>query len=173
MFHSDVEKVLGQQSKIKLGGVFEVECKDADGNVKWKEVTSNLIVNAGLNHILDVIFHGETAVDPWYVGCLATGATVAAGDTMASHAGWTEATPYADNRKEYDEAAASSQSITNSANKASFAINNTATISGAFINSLATGTGGVLMCGATFAEKSVASNDTLEVTYTLSAADAG
>jgi len=158
----------------RIGGTFEVVCFDKDGNEKWREVAHNLVTNVGLNHLLDVLLHGETQVSPWYVG-LKNAGTVAAGDTLASHAGWTENSNYTGNRQEYVEAAASSQSVTNSANKASFSIDtDSQTIAGAFLASAASGTTGTLLCAADFSSsKSCDNGDTLEVTYTISAADDG
>jgi hypothetical protein len=105
-----------------------------------------------------------------------TGAT-AAGDTLASHVGWTELTPFTGaSRVTYVEASASGQSITNSANKASFSITTAATVAGAMLASVITGSGGsgILLCAADFASaKAVENGDTLEVTYTITAADAG
>lgn len=168
-----VESALQQAAAVKVGGIFEVDCYDQDGNKKWSDVAKNLVVNAGLNHILDVIFHGTAAVATWYVGLKLTG-NPAAADTLASHAGWTEATGYTGDRKAYVEAAASGQSITNSANKASFAIGSSATIAGAFVCSVSAGTSGTLMCAANFTNpRAVENGDTLEVTYTISAADDG
>ena len=162
------------ESGFKVGGVFEVECFGPDGKLKWKDTAKNLITNEGLDHILDVVLHGETAVSPWYIGLKNTG-TPAAGDTLASHGTWTENTNYTGDRQEYVEAAASSQSVTNSASKASFSISvDSQTISGAFLAGAATGTSDTLLCVADFTggDKSADNGDTLEVTYTISAADA-
>ena len=158
---------------LRVGGIFEADCYDKDGNLKWSDVAKNIVVNAGLNHILDVQFHGTTQVDPWYVGLKLTG-TAASVDTLATHSGWTEATGYTGNRKAYVEAAASGKSITNSANKASYSIGATATIAGAFVASVSAGTSGILFCAANFTSaRAVENGDTLEVTYTISAADDG
>jgi len=162
------------ESGFKVGGVFEVECFGPDGKLKWKDTAKNLVTNEGLDHILDVVLHGETAVSPWYIGLKNTG-TPAAGDTLASHGTWTENTNYTGDRQEYVEAAASSQSVTNSASKASFSISvDSQTISGAFLAGAATGTSDTLLCVADFTggDKSADNGDTLEVTYTISAADA-
>lgn len=170
--NSATEKSL-YENAFRIGGIFEVDCFDKDGNKKWSDVAKNLVVNAGLNHILNVQFHGTTQVNPWYVGLKLTGSPASV-DTLATHSGWTEATGYTGNRKAYTEATASSQSITNSASKASFAIGSTATIAGAFVTSVSTGTSGTLFCAANFTSpRAVESGDTLEVTYTISAADDG
>ena len=153
---------------IKLGGYFDVVCRGPDGVVKWRERAHNLITNEGLDHILDVVLHGDTPVSPWYVGLKNTG-TPAAGDTLASHVSWAENSNYTGDRKAYDEAAASSQSTTNSASKASFAIDtDSQTITGAFLCSVATTTTGTLLCAADFSSSKAADDgDTLEVTYTI------
>jgi hypothetical protein len=169
-----LSRLLGIGARLRVGGVFEFVCYGPDGQVKWRDTAHNLVTNVGLDHILDVVLHDATQVSTWYVGLKNTGAP-AAGDTLATHGTWTENDNYTGDRKEYVEAAASSQSITNSANKASFSIDTDAqSIAGAFLCSAATGTAGTLLCVANFASaKSADNGDTLEVTYTISAADDG
>jgi len=158
-------------SGIVFDNVFHVECYDGNGNLKWKDTAKNLVVNEGLNHVLDVQFHGATQVSTWYVGLKNTGA-VAAGDTLASHGTWSENSNYTGNRKEFVEGAASGQSLSNSGNAASFAINaDSQTIAGAFLCSAETGTSGTLFSAADFTlgNKSCDDGDTLNVTYTITA----
>ena len=166
----------------KIGGVFEVECFNPDGKLKWKEKVHNLVTNEGLNHILDVLLHGSTQITTWYCALFEDDHTVAAGDTYATP-GYTESTAYDEStRPEYEEAAASSQSITNSANKATFTISDTKTIYGASIVGGGSGAstkgntagGGTLLCAAQFtSSRSVVDNDVINLTYTISAADDG
>lgn len=165
---------MNQSDSFKIGGIFEATCYGSDGQIKWSDTAKNLVTDVGLNHILDVVLHGSTAVSPWYMG-LKNAGEVAAADTLVSHSGWTENANYTGDRKEYVEAAASSKSTTNSANKASFAISvNAQTIDGAFICSVASGTTGILLCAADFTggEKTCDNGDTLQVEYSISAADA-
>ena len=168
------ESVLENQESAYFRGLCRIDCYGPDCVLKWTKTNHNIITNVGLNHILDVVLHGDTPVSPWYVGIKNAG-SVAASDTLATHAGWTENSNYTGNRQEYNEAAASGQSTTNSANKASFPItSDSQTIAGAFLASAATGTSGTLLCVADFASSKAADNgDTLEVTYTVSAADDG
>lgn len=162
------------KSNIRIGGYFTVDCYGPDGELKWTEVAHNLVTNEGLDHLLDVLLGGATQSNPWYVGLKESGSP-AAGDTLLSHPTWSENSNYTGTRKEYVEASATSQSVTNSANKASFSIDtDTQTINGAFLASVTSGTSGVLLCAADFSSaKSLDSGDTLEVTYTISAADDG
>ena len=156
---------------IGLANFWKVTCLDKDGNIKWEEDNKNIIVTAGLNHILDVQFHATTQVTAWYIGLKGAGTPVAA-DTMASHGSWAELTGYAGNRKEWTEGAASSGSMTNGSS-VDFTINATATVAGAFLNTAATGTGGTLYGAVDFSSaRSVIDGDTLQVTVTVTAASA-
>ena len=156
---------------IGLTNFWKVTCLDKDGNIKWEEDNKNIIVTAGLNHILDVQFHATTQVTAWYIGLKGAGTPVAA-DTMASHGSWAELTGYAGNRKEWTEGAASAGSMTNSSS-VDFTINATATVAGAFLNTAATGTAGTLYGVVDFSSsRAVISGDTLQVTVTVTAASA-
>ena len=158
---------------LQLGGVFEVECFGPDGALKWRDVATNKIVNAGLNHILGVEFSGTTQVlsAGWYVGLAGSSPTPAAADTMASHSGWTEIAAYSQaNRPAWGPGAAASQQVAN-ASAAVFSINGTATVGGAFIvsNNTISGSTGTLFSVAAFSQgnKSCSSGDTVNVTYTI------
>lgn len=161
---------------VKLGGKFEIKCFDKTGKLKWKDTAKNIVVNVGLYHILDILFVSATSqIDPWYVGLVDDTPSFAAGDTLASHAGWTENANYTGDRKEFVDVR-SGASVGNSASKASFSIDtDSQTIAGAFLCSAASGTSGTLLCEAPFTggDKSVDDGDTLEVTYTFTAADDG
>jgi hypothetical protein len=135
-----------------------------DGKVidEWED--KNLVVNEGLNSLLDVYFHGETQITSWYIGVFEGNYTPVAGLTAATvTANSTECTAYDETtRQAYDEAAASSQSITNSASRATFTFNATKTIYGAFLvsNNTKSGTSGTLFSAARFASsKAVVDND--------------
>lgn len=147
---------------------FEVECIGADGRVKWREKTRNTVVTVGKNDLLDKYFKGSAYTAAWKLGLKGTGA-VAAGDTLASHAGWTEQTPYAGNRPSITFGTTSAGS--NTATAVSYTINATATVAGAFVTDQATGTAGILYSAADFAaSRSVVSGDTLNVTLTVTVA---
>ena len=45
------------------GGVFTVECRDAQGNLKWSESMHNLVVNVGLKDMNDKYFTGSAYTD--------------------------------------------------------------------------------------------------------------
>lgn len=154
---------------FRIGHVYHVVCRDKDGNIKWEETVHNLVVTAGLNDILDKYYKGATYTAAHYVGLKLAG-TIAAGDTMSSHAGWSESTAYSNaNRPTFTPGTVSGGSVDNSASKASFNINGTATIAGAFLttNNVKGGTTGTLVGATDFSvARSVLSGDTLDVTVT-------
>lgn len=162
-----------QADALHAHGWLRVECRDADGNLRWAEEGPNLIVTTGRNKLLDETLGGSAYTAAWYVGLIdnAGFTSIAAGDTMASHAGWSESSAYSQaTRPQMSFAAASSGSKASSAN-VSFSINATATINGAFLvdNSTKGGTTGTLFAGKSFsAARSVQSGDTLNVGYTAS-----
>lgn len=158
--------------KLKTSTLYEVVCLDRNGVEKWRERVPNLVVNAGLNDLLDKYFKGSSYSAAWYVGLKGAG-TIAAGDTIASHGGWTEITAYTGNRKALALGSVASQSVSNSASVAAFAIDAAATVAGAFICTAETGTSGVLYGAADFSSpRGVEDGDTLNVTATLTAASA-
>ena len=152
-------------------GAFKVVCRAADGTIRWEEDFLNLVVTVGKNDLLDKYFRASAYTAAFYVGLKGAG-TIAAGDTMSSHAGWSEITGYSNaTRPAFTAAAASAGSTSNTASPASFSINATNTVAGCFITTDNTkgGTTGVLFSAADFAaSRSVISGDTLSVTYTIS-----
>lgn len=161
---------------VGLKHIYRLECFDKDGNLKWAEENPNLITNVGLDEILDKFYKGSGYTASLHVGLTDASPTIAAGDTMASHAGWAEVTAYSEaTREALLLGSVASQSVDNSGNKASFAINGTVTIGGAFIttNNTKGGTTGILIGAAALSQNRAMSNgDTLNVTVTATAASA-
>lgn len=146
--------------------VYLVECFDRAGNLKWSEQFANLVTTAGKTDIIDKYLKGSGYTAAWYLGLKGTG-SVAVGDTLASHAGWSEITDYSGNRKAITWGTTTGGS--NTASAVSFSITGTATVAGAFVTTAETGTSGVLYSVGDFSvSRSVANGDTLNVTPTLS-----
>jgi hypothetical protein len=143
-----------------------VRCIGPDGKEKWSEEFHNLITTQGKNDIIDKYFKGSAYTAAWYLGLKGTG-SAANTDTLASHAGWSEVTPYSGNRPSITFGTTASGS--NTASVVSISINATATVAGAFVASVNTGTSGKLYSVADFAvSRGVADGDTLEITPTVS-----
>jgi len=157
------------KNKLGFGGIFTITCVDKDGNIKWVEKTKNKVVNVALEHILDLVFslNSETVNANYYVGLIDSSPVIAATDTLSSHSGWNESTPYSEtSRHEYIEAR-SSLTVSNSSTKAEFTINSSATIGGVFITSDSLGTSGLLFSAAPFGtgDKDVNTGDTIFAVY--------
>jgi hypothetical protein len=156
--------------KATLHQRYRIECWRR-GRLAWVEEFENLVTTAGRDKYLDATLKTGLASPAWYVGLKGTGAIVA-GDTMASHAGWSELTPYSDaTRPAWTPGTISGGSVDNSASKATFNINATSTIYGAFMadNNTKGGSTGTLLGGNDFgASRGVISGDTLRVTATCS-----
>lgn len=162
-------------SKANFGGVFTIQCLDADGNVKWVEEFPNLVVNTGLQYMNTQVFKGVTYTATWYMGLINTGATYLAADTMLSHSTWTENVGYSQVSRPtmgFGTATTADPSVITSTTTV-FSINATGVIAGAFLttDNTKSGTAGTLFSEGNFTvgDRSVVSGDTLNVTYAFSA----
>ena len=165
-------------SAVGGAGVFTIQCFGQDGKLKWEEKNHNLVVNEGLQDMNDKYFAGVAYSAAWYLGLITgpgSGTTIAAGDTLASHAGWTEYSDYTGNRKAvtFGSATLADPSvIDNSGAPNAFVITAPGgTVAGAFLASVATGTSGILFSASDFqspGDRAVVAGDTLNVTYTFS-----
>jgi hypothetical protein len=158
---------------VKIRNFYKFECFDAEGNLKWVEECENLLTTAGATDLLLQYFKASGYTAGWFVGLKGTG-TIAAGDTMASHAGWTEVTAYgAATRVGLVLGTPAAGSVDNSASVAGFTFTSGATVAGAFVvnNSTKGGTTGTLYGAADFgASRAPLTGDIINVTVTLTAA---
>lgn len=156
----------------------ELESTLYGGGLKWTEEYENLVVNEGLDDILDVYLSGGTQDTSWFVGLLAASPTPLAGWTAtevgaADFVAYDEATLQA-----FTDGGVSSQSLDNSASPATFTIStDSSSIGGAFLigtNAKATPAGTVYSAGAfSGGNKAADDGDSLEVTCTFTSADDG
>jgi len=158
---------------LTFKNVWTVECYDSDRNLRWRDVNKNRVVTTGLNAVLDIAMRGDAQVS-WYVSLKDSG-TVAAEDTMASHAGWAENTNYTQSQRQaLFLSAAADGSSNSSGSKAIFVMNSDDIVYGAMISSDNTkgGTDGILYGAVDFTTpRTVLTGDTLEIAITLSAAN--
>jgi len=130
----------------------------------------NLVTVEGKNAILQAYFAGGSAPDPWYIGLVNNSPvpSFSEDDTLASHAGWSELTDYAGNRKEWVDAAASAK-IKGTTTASEFTMNAAGTIGGGFLCSAATGTTGVLWSVGSFPTTVAFANaDVFRASYSIS-----
>jgi hypothetical protein len=170
-----------------IEGYYHVECRDAEGNLKWNEEFPNLVVAVGKQLLLDTLLRTSgtyTTVGP-FLGLINNSTTFAAADTMSSKT-WTELTTYTVGgsavRGTAVFAASSSSGTTPSnvttatATAITFTMTGSATVYGCFLVtgagavSTLSSTAGTLYSEGNFATaKVVTSGDTVTVTYSTTA----
>jgi len=166
----------------KFKGVFEVEVRDKQGNLLSSSRAENIVTDEGLNAFLNIMLHAATQITTWYCVMFEDNFTPDGDETYAVP-GYTEFAAYDEaTRPEYEEAESTEESITNSANKAVFTANATKTLYGAAlvgggsdptVKSNTAG-GGTLLCAGKFAaSQPVVDDNVVNLTYTVTAADAG
>jgi hypothetical protein len=176
----------GQEEQVGLHGVYKAECFDAQGNLKWSDTFDNLTTNVGRQDLLNKYFAGTTYTTSMVVGLMGNSggsSTPAYTDTQGSHSGWLEvgganAPTYSGTRKTPTFAAATSAnpSVLQTSAVVVFSMTSSGTVTGAFINnggsSTIDNTTGILFSAGNFTagSKTVTSGDTINVTYSLSAA---
>ena len=174
---------------VGIEGRYHVECRDADGNLKWADSFPNLVNAVGKQLMLDTLLSGSsyTTVGP-FLGLISGAApTFAAADTMASHAGWTEFANYTvggsavRGTASFGSAASTGVTPTNVTTKTASAITYTITGGGGTVGGcfLVTGAGAVstindtsgtlYSAGAFGVPKAVTAGDTVSVTYSTTA----
>jgi len=176
----------GSAETVGLEGVYVATCYDADGNEKWSDTFTNLTTNVGRKNLMDSYFanSGGGAIVMGLGGANGSGTfTPAYADTQASHAGWYEvgganAPTYSGTRKtpSFSAATTANPSVLSTSAAVVFSMTGSGTVYGAFINvggstAIDNTTGTLFSIGAfTAGSKTVTSGDTINVTYTLSAA---
>jgi hypothetical protein len=166
----------GVAPAFQIGTHYKIECFDKHGKFKWVEEFDNIIPNVGLDNVLQEYLKGSGYTAAFFIGLTDGTPTVAATDTMASHAGWTEVTAYSQtDRQDLILGTVSGQQVDNTASKGVFTINaDNTTIGGAFLvtDNTKGGASGVLYSVAAFnaADKQLDNGDTLNCTAIATAA---
>ena len=174
---------------LGMAGVYHVECRDAQGNLKWTEEFPNLVNAVGKQLMLDTLLKGSSySVTGPFLGLIdGAGSTFAASDTMTSHSGWTEFTNYTVGGSAvrgtavFASASSTGSSPANVTTSAATAITYTitgggGTVGGCFLvtgsgaSSTLSNTGGTLYSAGNFATAKVTTaGDTVSVTYSTTA----
>jgi len=165
-----------QSLKIRPSTRYHAELRDRLGNLLWEDDFHNIVTTAGKNKIIDACFKTGIASPAWYMGLVdaAGGQDFVVGDTMATHAGWTEYEDYTEIvRQDFVPGTVAAGAVDNSVSKAVFTFSQDDEISGCFLADDDTkgGTDGVLYGVGAFTggNRPVQEGNTLRVTTTVSA----
>lgn len=174
---------------VGIEGHYVVECRDAQGNLKWEESFPNLVNAVGKELMLDTLLKGSSySVTGPFLGLISGASpTFSASDTMSSHGGWTEFTNYTVGGSAvrgtavFASAASTGTTPSNVTTSAATAITYTitgggGTVGGCFLvlgsgaSSTQSNTGGTLYsAGAFTTAKVTTAGDTVSVTYSTTA----
>jgi hypothetical protein len=162
-------------SAFKFFGEYDVWCISPSGKLQWHENIRNAVTDVALTAMLEGYFRGGTVGANWYLSLVnASGFdSFAASDTMASHAGWTEFTSYANATRPAWGHGAAAGKIMQNATLVTFTMNGSGTLQGLFTANENTkgGATGTLWATAPFsAARAVVSGNQLPVRYRVIAA---
>lgn len=170
----------GPADRLHPAGVYTLECRNAAGVLQWTDRIDNLVTTAGRNALLDSALAGSAYTAACIMGLISSvsWSAVAAGDTLASHAGWTEAG--STNAPTFAARLTAAWSAAGAGAKAlsaglTFTMTGAGTLKGCFIvfgsGAVATlmSTAGTLLSAGAFTggDRTVSSGDTVTVSYSL------
>ena len=176
---------------VGIEGHYHVECRDANGNLKWSEDFDNQVVQVGKIFMLQqTLLTSPVALVGPYLGLVSGSSnTFSPTDTMTSHTGWTEFTAYTVSSSAVRGTAVfstptgnnnttpSSNVVTAAASAITYTITGSGgTIGGCFLvtgtgaSSTLGNTGGTLYSAGAFGTaKTTTAGDTVSVTYSTTA----
>jgi hypothetical protein len=172
---------MGFDPVIPISTVWKID-HIRNGKVVDSWFQGNALTDQGLNHMLDVTFHGGVQISPWRIALFSDDISPLASNTYALP-GYTEFTAYSESqRPSYVELPAAERTLSNIANRAVFTINTAATLYGLSLvggpTAMTKGDidaqklGSVLFCVSRFAEEKVLLvSDILMVSCTISLED--
>ncbi len=158
--------------RVFPSGIFRITVLGGKSGHRVLDVVEfpNLIVNVGRTYISGSALIAVSPVTSFYLGIMSSTPTIAASDTMASHAGWTELTGYSNATRPtwVGVAGGTAGSLTNTASPGSFSINaGSQTLGGAFLTTSNTkgGSTGTLIAAGSVTSTALSNPSSLLVTY--------
>jgi hypothetical protein len=178
----------GMNEELHVKGRYFAQCFDKDGNLKWEDHIDNVVTDVGANQLLDSAFGAGPVAGPFLglISSVGYASVPVVGNTMASHATWTEAgngvnypnwsTPASNARASMTFSAAAGRAKALTAAVSFVIATNGGTVKGCFVvfgtGAVATNasTAGVLYSAGLFSggDKVLQIADTLQVSYSTS-----
>jgi hypothetical protein len=170
----DLKQTVALSAKGNEHGVYTIQ-QVRDGKVIWEEDITNLLVNQGLDYMLNSsIANGAAAITAWFIGLYSGNVAPAASWTAANvTANSTEFTNYTQStRVAYTPGASSGQSVSSGVNTSSFTINTGGgTLWGVFLASASakSATSGTLLAASQLgASRTLLAADVINIGYAVS-----
>lgn len=79
---------------LLMSTTYEMECRDHEGRLRWKDRIKNRVVTAGLNKILDAAFKTGLASPAWYIGICSPSVTDGVMTASSPNLACTTSTPF-------------------------------------------------------------------------------
>lgn len=158
---------------LSIKAHYHMECW-RQGQLVWTEDFYNIVTTVGKSNVLDATFKTGVTSPLWYVGLVnaSPSPSYAAGDTMASHAGWVEWVNYDDSVRPLFNCSVPSGGSCASSPASGYVMSANGTLAGAFLvnNNVKSGTSGILHGVASFVagSRAVLDNDVVTVSIGLS-----
>ena len=159
---------------------FEYEFKhhDKDGKLMWEMKIHNIVMNQGLQNLIDTCLLGVAAETDFFFEVASGSSTFAAADVPASHSGWTENVDYDEAVRQTWTGVRTGQNVTNSASPAVITVTTGSTFGGGALVSSSiksNNAAGVMFSGvnATEGDQVLGAGGTLSMVYSITAADDG
>lgn len=165
---ADTISTLGQHNLLVCSGEYFAERHNGDGKLLNTAHAFNTTMTAGRTDLGTQGFCAGTQRTTWYMGLILNSGTpsISSGDTLASHAGWTETTDYSGNRKQWSPT--STSAVVSNASAMAFTASGTVSVYGGFISTVSSGTSGILWsAGAFSAAQSLSNGQVLNTYYSL------
>jgi hypothetical protein len=166
-----------QGSGLRAGGVFKIE-HIRDGEIIHTEVTPNIVLNSGLNYLLDAALSSGPQITNFYVSLYRNNYTAGAATTFANFltAASEISTQFSTTaRLLWGDNPVSNQNISNGT-PIGFSATEDTSVWGAFIvgndNVLGSSTGTLIAATKFNAVRSLLNGDILNITYSFTIADA-
>lgn len=168
-------------------GIYKVECRDANGDLKWTDEFHNVVCTEGKNAALQHFLKGSAYTAGQVMGLIgnvtysapAAGNTASAIATSGSGNSWNESTSSVSATRQTPAFGTPSAGSVSLSSSATFSITGTDTINGVFVlcrsaagvaptTAVGNTSGAIWSAGAFSSAKAVTSGDTLSVSYTTS-----
>lgn len=148
------------------------------GKLLWTLEEHNIVVNSGLNNLIDTCLLGTAPETDFFFELSAGSSSFAAADIPSSHVGWTENQDYDEATRQVWTGVRSGQVVTNAASPAVITVTTGSTFGGAALvsdNTKGDNAAGLIFSGVNASEgdQILGAGGSLSMVYAITGADDG